>query len=326
MPDNIPLSGMNFLQMQNSLQNFIEIFDLNFKNSKLSKNLNIIYTDEYEALAASVFHHLKSSFNVSIQKIHTIFDDNLEKAILEKDVFLLFYTMPWNELKKYYVTVRPLLKRYHDRSYIVRDCLNDFEHIYATPFSEINRINSGLIQLGANTKKVVIKNALGTELEFLFEQHSPWRNIDGTNIPNEIVPSEVSNYTSLVNGRVVFTGTLLSLVPIGKKYGQIKDPITLHIENGFIKNISCSNADLQSDLLKIYDYCEGNREIVELGIGTNSGVQTKGMSAPFEERKAGFHLGTGGYQPKSQHIDFIFDDSEIYFDGNCVFSNNQFHI
>ncbi len=83
---------------------------------------------------------------------------------------------------------------------------------------------------------------------------------------------------------------------------------------------------MEADLLKIFNYCEGNGEIVELGIGTNSGIQLVGMSAPFEERKAGFHLGTGGYKPKSQHIDFVFDSSEIYFDGDCIFSNDQFMV
>lgn len=308
------------------IRNFIELFELNVYKSGLAKNLTILYTDEYELIAVSIFKQLKSSFNVSIKKLESIFDPHLESYILEKDIFLLFFTFPWANAKNYYSSVRPLLTRYTNRSYVVRDCKNDFEHIYARPVAEIQQLNQALIKLGENTSKVLIKNSLGTELEFTFTSKPSWHSIDGTNVPNEIVPAEVSTYTPQVNGRVVFTGALVSLVPIGKKYGLIKEPITLNIENGFIKSVHCRHTELENDLLKIYAHCEGNSEIVELGIGTNSGVKLVGMSAPFEERKFGFHLGTGGSQSKSQHIDFIFDDSEIYFEQHCVFSNNQFHV
>jgi len=188
----------------------------------------------------------------------------------------------------------------------------------------VSSINKRSIFRNKAPRKVFIKNKLGTELEFVFEQPSPWRHIDGTNIPNEVVPSEISNYTPHVNGRIVFTGVMVSLVPIGKKYGHVKEPVTFDIENGFIKQVNCKNHALQQDLLNIFNYCEGNGEVVELGIGTNSALNLVGLSAPFEERKAGFHLGVGGYQPKTQHIDFVMDDAEIYFDGECIFSNDQF--
>lgn len=308
-----------------SISNFLELLELNLYKSGFSKNLTLLYTDEYEHIAVPLFNHMQSSFNVSIKKLSSIFDSNLESYILEKDIFLLFFTFPWKDIKNYFSVVRPLLVRNASRSYVIRDCSNSFEQIYAMPFEKIKQLNQTLMKLGENTHTVLIKNSLGTELEFTFEKAS-WHSIDGTNSPNELVPSEVSTYTSHVNGKVVFTGALLSLVPIGKKYGLIKEPIILNIENGFIKKVSCNHAPLENDLQKMFEYCEGNREIVELGIGTNSGVKLMGISAPFEERKVGFHLGIGGSQVKSQHLDFIFDDSEIYFDQQCIFSNNQFHV
>jgi leucyl aminopeptidase (aminopeptidase T) len=307
------------------INNFLEIFELNVYKSGLSKNLIILYTAEYEHIAVLIFNQIKSFFNVSSKKLESIFDKNLETYILEKDIFLLFFSFPWKDIKNYYSIVRPLLIRYAKRSYVIRDCVNNFKHIYAMSFEKINQLNQILIKLGENTQKVLIKNSLGTELEFIFEKQS-WHSIDGTNIPNEVVPSEVSTYTPHVNGRVVFTGALLSLVPIGKKYGLIKEPIILNIENGFVRKVSCNDVAIQNDLQKMYEYCEGNSEIVELGIGTNSGVKLLGISAPFEERKTGFHLGIGGSQVKSQHLDFIFEDSDIYFDQQCIFSNNQFHV
>lgn len=312
--------------MQNSLHHFTELFELNINNHQLSRQLVILYTPEYEQIALAIYDCIKSSFTVSLRKLTSIFDSNLEKYILEKDIFLLLYTMPWANLKTYYSQVRPVLTRQLERSFVIRDCIHDFEKIYAVSFTEIKSRHDALIELGNQTKKVLIKNELGTHLEFSFPTHSPWRSIDGTNIANEIVPSEVSNHTPIVNGVVVFTGTLVSLIPIGKKYGRIQIPIILKIENGLIVATQCDNKDLENDLINIFDYCQGNHEVVELGIGTNSAIELLGISAPFEERKAGFHLGTGGYQPKSQHIDFIFDSSEIYFDDYCVFSSKQFHL
>jgi len=306
--------------MQNSLNHFIEIFERNIQRSQFAKNLIILYTEEYQSLAHSIHQELAPSFNISIKKLNSIFDVNLENYILEKDIFLLFYTMPWQALKEYLTNVRPILTKYNQRAYIVRDCLDDFAKIYQTSFADITEHHAQLMKLGATTREVMINNHLGTDLIFRFAANTCWRQIDGTNIPGEIVPAEISNYTPDVNGRVVFTGALVSLMPIGKKYGHIKDPITMDIKNGFIETIDCENKNLENDLLTIFDYTKGNREIVELGIGTNSAIQLKGISAPFEERKAGFHLGTGGYQAKTQHIDFVFADSEIYFDGVRIMS------
>ena len=139
-------------------------------------------------------------------------------------------------------------------------------------------------------------------MEFTFEEPSQWRSIDGTNIANEVVPSEVSTYTPNVNGMVVFTGVLVSLVPIGKKYGHIQHPITFHIENGLIISTHCDNKELETDLLNIFNYCPGNREIVIRN--WNQSCYKLLISAPFEERRVS--LGTGGYQPNTQHIDFVF--------------------
>jgi leucyl aminopeptidase (aminopeptidase T) len=221
--------------------------------------------------------------------------------------------------------VRPVLAKYLNRSFILRDCLQSFDQIYGSPFSELNDRHQQLIQLGNQTRKVLIKNILGTELEFIFKEQTPWREINGINLANEILPSEISNYTPTVNGKVVFTGSIISLLPLAQVHGYIKQhPIIFNIENGFIQSLSCENKKLENDLLKIYDYCKGNSEIVELGIGTNVNIKLLGIGAPFEERKSGFHLGTGGYQAQSQHIDYVFDSSEIYFDDVCVFKNNEF--
>jgi len=128
-----------------ALQNFADILTRNLNHHQLSKRIIILHTAEYTELAENVFTYLQSFFNADIKQLNTIFDHDLEKYIVSQDIFLLFYTLPWHDLKNYYAIVRPILTKYMHRSYIVRDCLHHFNHIYQNDFASIQKLHDNIL-------------------------------------------------------------------------------------------------------------------------------------------------------------------------------------
>ena len=73
------------------------------------------------------------------------------------------------------------------------------------------------------------------------------------------------------------------------------------------------------------DKCAGNRIVEEFGIGTNLNVRLHGRNASFEERHPGLHLGLGGGERGSHHLDLVFSSGTILFDDTVIF-DGSFHV
>ena len=203
------------------------------------------------------------------------------------------------------------------------DINNYFDEIYSIPYSRVSALNQGIIDLANLSKNMTITSELGTDLHINLQSCEPWTNLDGIN-HCDILPSEVATFTHDINGKFVFCGLLLSALPFGLKYGLI-GPVFISIEQGIIKSLTTKNKELERDFLTYLDKAPSHRNIEEIGIGTNEGLKRLyPVNAAFAERHPGLHLGLGGKEKGSIHLDLVSNDSQIYFDNQVVFNNRFF--
>lgn len=203
------------------------------------------------------------------------------------------------------------------------DVKENMDKIFGTPPKEVISLNEALISRGKQAKTVRIQDDNGTDLHILLN-HSTWQSIDGIAIiPGDFLPSEVLAAPLSISGKFFFTGSILSGVPIGIKHGIIKDPIQVIFQDNKVIAVDCANAELKADLeLVLFNVPESSVPI-EVGIGTNTHIPLTGDGFVWEERHAGAHLGIGG-KNKSNHTDFIFAHSKIWFDDQLIFNNGYF--
>ncbi|MDR8100034.1 leucyl aminopeptidase, partial [Burkholderia cenocepacia] len=74
------------------------------------------------------------------------------------------------------------------------------------------------------------------------------------------------------------------------------------------------------DFTTYLDRHANHRRIEDFGIGTNLGIRgLYGRNAGFEERHPGLHLGLGGGENGSHHLDLIFARGTLSLDERIVF-------
>jgi len=208
--------------------------------------------------------------------------------------------------------------------YRLFDMGEQFDEIFAVSPERIYDLNQKLIHSGTQSKTLHLTSKLGTELSVDLTSASHWTSYDGRSLG--FPPGEVAFYPRVMEGEVQFTGALLCGIPIGLKHGLIRDPISMTIRDARLQRIACSNVALEKDLNLFFGLNEGNKQIIEVGLGTNEGIsRLYGRSATFEERFCGMHFGFGGEVPGSMHCDFIFDQCTIHFDEKLVF-DGQYRI
>ena len=88
------------------------------------------------------------------------------------------------------------------------------------------------------------------------------------------------------------------------------------------RNLELCPIYLEKDLYYYLDRDPSHRIIEEIGIGTNEGIkELYPVNAGFIERHPGLHLGLGGKEKGSVHMDFISCDSQIAFDNQMIFDD-----
>jgi len=100
----------------------------------------------------------------------------------------------------------------------------------------------------------------------------------------------------------------------------LQSPLELWIENSTVCSVASEVPGLADDFNKYLNANPSNRRVEELGIGTNEGVKDLyARNAGFEERHCGLHLGLGGGQKGSHHLDLIFASGVLALDDKPVF-------
>lgn len=204
------------------------------------------------------------------------------------------------------------------KSVLLREYGEFFKEAFAEDINVISARNSKIIQAAHSAHHILFQDGLGGELRGTLSDHQAWKSLDGRN-HYDLIPGEVATRIVDLSGNITFGGTFLSTVPFAIKYGVIKPVLNIEISRSRVVSFSSSDRQLEDDFSLYLNRCEGNRFIQEFGIGTNTHVNLHGRNASFEERHSGVHLGLGGGERASHHLDLVFSSGTLIFDDRVIF-------
>jgi|JI10StandDraft_1071094.scaffolds.fasta_scaffold154512_3 aminopeptidase len=266
----------------------------------------------------------KLPVNISLYPLDQCTEEEFRREVESADLYLLFYDSDYTapQMKPpYLLKHEAYLKQTWRKSCVIKNYKTYLDEAFGTPPIEIKAINDRMIELASTAKKMICRDQLGSHLEIDIE-NLKWTSIDGFGNP-DLVPGEIASCGKL-NGKIYFTGTFLSTLPFAYNYGLIKEsPLYLEFRDNEVVHCKGISKDFEEQFSDFLKFRLSNRRVEEVGIGTNPTVQLHAINAGFEERHIGLHLGLGGAEAGSNHVDLIFQSGEIYFDDKIIIRDEK---
>lgn len=296
-----------------------------------SPNILLAHTEDYDALVAEIVEGptARDTFQFSTMPLQTSSTDQLTQAIIEADLYVLFYDAstlpnPRAEGPDFIRALQGVMSEHWKKSLLFKDYGSHFYDTFSVKPQRIAQLNAALIENMNQGEILSFSDEQGSHFEVPLGELKKWTNINGVG-NYDLAPGEVATHSDSINGHVKFVGTFLGTIPFARKYGILESPLELWIENSTVTRISTQVPGLENDFNKYLDANPSNRRIEELGIGTNEGVkQLHARNAGFEERHCGLHLGLGGGAKGSHHLDLIFNSGTLAVDGRVVFDGLRY--
>ncbi len=314
------LNFLNLLLAQFSASSLLVIFDE--ANRQTAINLKTCAETEFACLT------------LEIKSLITVDMENFECLINEYDRIIVIYDMnpvisstSENEKRQ---LIRHKIHLHFTKISRLCDLSQDFDSFYRLPHNYFVDLHHRIIDAANNIKTINISNSLGTDLTVETKTNFSWVNVNGIK-PNKIhgtqafffepMLGEVATHSTICNGIIKFTGSILFSNHTNYKPQLINEPIILKIIDGFIVDLNGKDKNIINYLKDKFSQHEFNRFLSEIGIGTHPAIKLKGQNLIFEERHTGAHIGFGGTKG-SDHMDFIFSDSQIKFDEKIIFDGH----
>lgn len=294
-----------------------------------SGKLLIGYDTRNRDIALRAFADLPDSLDTIMLCLETTPPAEIAAALERTDVFVLLYDSsclptPSPSGPPFLSAIRAALVEHWGKSVLFKDYGSHLDEAFAESLEDIAARNSKLIDVAARASHIRFIDEAGNVLKGSIAQGQKWTSVDGMgNL--DIVPGEVATHISDLNGSVVFSGTFLGTVPFAIKYGVTKGLAILYVEDSMIVDFDSDDPGFRRDFATYLAWHANHRRIEEFGIGTNLGIRKLyGRNAGFEERHPGLHLGLGGGENGSHHLDLIFSTGLIMLDDIVAFANGCF--
>ncbi|AUH51313.1 leucyl aminopeptidase [Chromobacterium sp. ATCC 53434] len=290
------------------------------------------FDDYHREVAADISEGAGDGLKLELQlaALESAAADEVEAAIAQCDAFIFLYrssTLPVVDPRgpAFLLPIKQAMQSNWKKSILFKDYGSYFYEAFAENRERIAARNRRLIELAGQARQVVFEQAGGGRLSGSIAPDQPWTSIDGDgNV--DLVPGEIATSIADLDGEFSFGGAFLSTIPFAVKYGVVSDFATLRIRGSRVVDFSCGDARFSADFDKYLSANAGNAAVAEFGIGTNCGVKgLYGLNAGFEERHPGLHLGLGGGELGSHHLDLIFSGGRLSF-GDKVFFDGGFSI
>lgn len=217
-------------------------------------------------------------------------------------------------------------------AFTLTDISEVFWDIFQIAPSAICAISRKVAEALSQATNLHVKDNRGTDLLIVLRPEYDIVHIDGfqdaaLDLTVNLPPGEVATYSDDVSGVIWFCGGLLGTIPIGRKYGQITEPVGFKLVKNRITEVYCQNEGLRNDLLFCLDFSSFTRNVCEIGFGTHPAIRDiHGLNYTYEEKHYGFHIGLGAtlaqqnvQRETDHHLDLLFADCTLTLDGKVVF-------
>lgn len=193
-------------------------------------------------------------------------------------------------------------------------------------FEELKRITDAVQEVHDAASEVHVTSEQGTDITFS-KEGCPAFSLDGyyheaegfATLPPGESPTHPKEGTA--NGTIVVDVSMDNL-------GQLDEPVTLEIEDGFVSEVSGgSQADELRDLIERSDENAGN--LAEFAIGTNSKAKLIGNQAEDKKRMGTVHFAIGdneslgGTLQSDIHLDGVLRKPTVELDGEVYVENGR---
>ena len=200
-------------------------------------------------------------------------------------------------------------------------------------FLKVDEVSRRLMVKASVAKKITVKSRYGTDLVATFNPEYRWRKTSGiieevwSNLPG----GEIFTAPGSVDGIFVVDGTVGD--HFSAKYGVLDEtPMTLTLEGGYLKKVSCANKELEKEF---WEYCHtdvGSDRVGEFAIGTNLAVFEFTGNLLQDEKMPGVHIAFGdpyGSQTGADwmcctHVDVITGTCDVWIDDTQVMDHGIF--
>ncbi|WP_069254933.1 hypothetical protein [Burkholderia cepacia] len=276
--------------------------------------------------AQSIIRHCPKKLEYSFTYVE-LDTENHERVITEIDRCDMFIFMYDSSIRSdinphgpsFIPPLKPKMAEHWKKSVLLREYGEFFKEAFSESIDDIAARNERIIAAAQRARRVQFHDGFGGSLHGTLDQ--TWKSLDGRN-HYDLMPGEVATRVLDLSGSVLFGGTFLSTVPFAIKYGVIDPILKIGIERSQVVSVESANRQLEDDFRLYLDKCAGNRIVEEFGIGTNLNVRLHGRNASFEERHPGLHLGLGGGERGSHHLDLVFSSGKILFDDTVIFDGS----
>ncbi|KVM99494.1 MULTISPECIES: hypothetical protein [unclassified Burkholderia] len=287
-------------------------------------NLLVGYDASNRDIALQAFSALPESLDATTLCLESTPPADIIAAIDRSDLFVLLYDSsclptPLPSGPPFLSAIRPAIVEHWGKSVLFKDYGPHLDEAFSESLDDIAARNGRLIDAAARASQVRFIDEAGNLLTGSLKPDQKWTSVDGMgNL--DVVPGEIATHVTDLHGSIVFSGTFLSTIPFAVKYKVAERLATLRIENSTIAGFDSDHPGFRHDFASYLERHANHRKIEEFGIGTNLGIKgLYGRNAGFEERHPGLHLGLGGGEQGSHHLDLIFANGTLAFDDRIVF-------
>lgn len=266
------------------------------------------------------------------------FSEEIGKTIDECDVSVYAAQVKANERHSFRI---PLLDRINNNPKLRHGHMigvNDeiMEGAMSVDYQKLYELTNKIGEIVSKATKIKVATQKGTNVEIDLNPSYKWIIGDGMIKPHHwgnLPDGEVFTCPENVNGTVIIDGVLGDYM--SEKYGSIeKTPLTIEIQNSFIKTVSCNNKTIEKDVRDYFARGENSDRIGEIGIGTNTAL-TKLIGKLLQDEKfPGVHIAAGNPFPEktgaswdaATHLDMVIQKTTIEVDGRMIMKEGKFLI
>jgi len=193
-------------------------------------------------------------------------------------------------------------------------------------FEELRRVTEAVRDVHDAASNVHVHSDQGTDIQFSVEGCGAF-SLDGFYHETEgfatLPPGESPTHPKegTANGTIVFDVSMDNL-------GQLDDPITLDIEDGFVTDVSGGvEADELRELIEDSDENAGN--VAEFAIGTNPNAKLIGNTAEDKKKSGTVHFAIGdneslgGTLKSDIHLDGVLRTPTVELDDDAIVENGR---
>ena len=320
--------------MENSVANFFSCVRAHpaMADKHGLKNKILIGSDQnQQSTARALIQHCPKNFDYTFTycELESEHPQRVIQAIDESDLFIFMYDSSVRadispHGPSFISPLKQKMAEHWKKSVLLREYGEFFKEAFSEEIDIISARNTQIIQAAQSANQVVFLDGMGGELRGTLHDDQTWKSLDGR-AHYDLMPGEVATRIPDLSGHIIFGGTFLSTIPFAIKYGVIEPVLHIEIDHSRVVSVRSTHPQLEKDLNLYLNRCEGNQIVEEFGIGTNMNVNLHGRNASFEERHAGLHLGLGGGQRASHHLDLVFSAGTLLFDDKVLF-DGAFHL